>query len=63
MNFNDKYKSLVTKKTTDLEILENPIMAMVNGIPPDKVRHVLLANGWSAEEVTALFTEIESMAD
>ena len=69
-NFQEIYKSeyasekaQIIDKSSDWEILDNPIMAFVRGVSEDRIKQVLLNNEWTPSEVTVLLREARQARD
>jgi len=59
--YKDKYASeQKVEKSSEWEIMDNPIMAYVKGTSEEKIKQVLLANEWTPSEVSELLRQAKS---
>ena len=56
--FTDSYKSVLNKNDQD-SIADNPIMALVMGVPDDKVREILRLESWTETDIEDLINSVK----
>jgi hypothetical protein len=57
-SFKDAYIKTV-HKNTDVAIAENPILALTNGVPDDRVRQALKDADWPETEIEELINKVK----
>lgn len=56
--FTDSYKA-VLKKNEQSAVADNPILALVNGMPDDKVREILRLESWTETDIEDLINSVK----
>ena len=56
--FTDSYKATLNKNDQSA-IADNPIMALVMGVPDDKVREILRLESWTETDIEDLINSVK----